>query len=443
MDLSFEKIKAYRNAYENRPALKAASLAISKQPVDEVAFDQNAANKVPHLYNHEIKTMKVTNQKHSGRCWLFAALNVLRERVAAKCDIEQFELSQNYMAFWDKVEKSNYVLESILNTLDQPNYSRLLDYILETGVQDGGQWDMFANLVKKHGVVPKSVMPETFLSENTRSINHTVNIKLRRAAAVMRGLHASGAGREELEKIQAETMDEIFSIMCAAFGCPPETFDWEYKNAKGDVIRIEGLTPISFFNDYIGFRFEDYISLINAPTKDKPYGKKYTVRYLGNVVGGDPVTYINTDMATMKKAIMKQIDAGETVWFGSDVGWFMDRTDGRMVMDVIDYSALFGGFDFSTTKEQKLDMRMSAMNHAMTICGYHDVNGIPQRFKIQNSWGDEKGDKGYYAMSDAWFDEFVYQALVRKEFLPEELVKAIDSEPIVLEPWDPMGTLAD
>lgn len=443
MKLTKEALAAYQNAYAASPVMKAASLAISKHPIDEVVFDQNAANSVSHLFNHHIPTMSATNQKGTGRCWLFAALNVMRERTAKACNIEQFELSQNYMAFWDKLEKSNYVLESILNTLDEAPYSRLLDYILQTGVQDGGQWDMFVNLVEKYGVVPQSAMPETFLSSSTRSVNRVVNIKLRRTAAVMRKMHAEGASRAELEQVQAEVMGEIYSILCASFGCPPEQFDWEYKNKDGQIVREEGLTPKTFFEKYVAFPFDEYASIINSPTKDKPYNSLYTVRFLGNIVGGRPVSYLNTDIETMKAAVVKQLEAGEIVWFGSDCGWYGDRETGKWVVDMTDYSPLFGGVRFDTTKEERLDMRLSAMNHAMAITGYHEVNGKPVRYRIENSWGTERADKGYYVMDDKWFDEFVFQAVVRKEYLPAELLAAEKTEPIVLDPWDPMGTLAE
>ncbi|MBQ3223578.1 MAG: C1 family peptidase [Clostridia bacterium] len=443
MKLTKEALAAYQKSYNENPAMKAASYAISKHPIDEVIFDQSAANSVSHLFNHLVPTMRATNQKGSGRCWLFAALNVMRERVAKEAGIEQFELSQNYMAFWDKLEKSNYVLESILETLDEAPYSRLLDYILQTGVQDGGQWDMFVSLVEKYGVVPQSAMPETFLSGNTRSVNRVINIKLRRTAAVMRKMHAEGASRADLEKVQAEVMDEIYSILCAAFGCPPTEFDWEYKNKEGAIVREAGLTPKAFFDKYVAFPFDEYASIINSPTADKPYNRAYTVRFLGNVVGGRPVSYLNTDIETMKAAVIKQINAGETVWFGSDCGWYGDREGGKWVVDMTDYGPLFGGMAFDTTKEERLDMRLSAMNHAMTITGYHEVDGKPVRYRIQNSWGEDRADKGYYVCDDKWFDDYVFQAVVRKEYLPAELLAAEGTEPIVLDPWDPMGTLAD
>ena len=387
--------------------------------------------------------MKVTNQKSSGRCWLFAALNLFREIAAKKMNVEFFELSQNFIAYYDKLEKANYFLDSIMQTLDLPKDDRMVTYIVSTGIQDGGQWDMMANLVKKYGLVPKAAMPETFQSENTRSLNAAINIKLRRAAAILRREYRGGASTEALNSICRETLADVHDMLTAGYGCPPESFDLEYKDKDDNFVRVAGLTPKTFFDQYIAFPFDEYTSVIHSPTDDKPFGRSYTVRFLGNVVGGDAISYLNADLPVMKKAIMETIDAGETVWFGSDVGWFMDRANGTLVNDLTDYSPLFGGMAFDTTKEEKLDYRMSAMNHAMTITGYHEVDGQPVRWKIQNSWGEDRGEKGYYMMTDEWFDNFVYQAVVKKSLLPAELVAQLEKPPITLDPWDPMGTLAD
>lgn len=443
MEITKDRLDSMKKKYASNPAMRAASLALALKPVDEVAFDSERAAACRYLFNHEVETMKVTNQKSSGRCWLFAALNLFRELAAKKMNVEFFELSQNYIAYYDKLEKANFFLDSIMKTLDAPKDDRLVSYIVSTGIQDGGQWDMMVNLVKKYGLVPKDAMPETFQSSNTRSLNRAMNVLLRRAAAILRREYRKGADKEALEKICAETLSNVHSLLTAGYGCPPEAFDLEYRDRDGKYVRAAGLTPKSFFDEYIAFPFDEYTSVIHSPTDDKPFGRGYTVRFLGNVVGGAPISYLNAEIDVMKKAIMTTIDAGETVWFGSDVGWFMNRESGALIKDLTDYSPLFGGIDFSTDKADKLDYRMSAMNHAMTITGYHEVDGKPVRWKIQNSWGDERGEKGYYMMDDQWFDNFVYQAVVKKSLLPASLVKALDDAPIVLDPWDPMGTLAD
>ena len=443
MQITSDMLTTMNDAYRANPVMKAAALAMGHQPLNEVVFNCENAAKGRFLFNHEVETMKVTNQKSSGRCWLFAALNLFREIAAKKMNVEFFELSQNFIAYYDKLEKANYFLDSIMQTLDLPKDDRMVTYIVSTGIQDGGQWDMMANLVKKYGLVPKAAMPETFQSENTRSLNAALNIKLRRAAAILRREYRGGASTEALNSICRETLADVHDMLTAGYGCPPESFDLEYKDKDDNFVRVAGLTPKTFFDQYIAFPFDEYTSVIHSPTDDKPFGRNYTVRFLGNVVGGDAISYLNADLSVMKKAIMETIDAGETVWFGSDVGWFMDRANGTLVNDLTDYSPLFGGMAFDTTKEEKLDYRMSAMNHAMTITGYHEVDGQPVRWKIQNSWGEDRGEKGYYMMTDEWFDNFVYQAVVKKSLLPAELVAQLEKPPITLDPWDPMGTLAD
>ena len=443
MVITKDVLSGMKHAYDKNPVMKAASLAIAKQPVDEVAFDRGVKNNVSFIFNHEVKTMAVTNQKSSGRCWLFAALNLFREIAAKKLNVGFFELSQNFIAYYDKLEKANYFLEAVMEIIGCPKDDRLYTHILQTGIQDGGQWDMMVNLVKKYGLVPKSAMPETFQSENTRSLNSAINILLRRAAAQMRHAYKNGADENELKRFADYTLESIHALLTAGYGCPPEKFDYEYIDKDGKYVRLENLTPESFFKDYIGFDFDSYISLIHSPTDDKPFERNYTVRFLGNVVEGAPVRYLNVDMDVIKNAVMRTIDSGESVWFGSDVGWFMERSDGLLLNNLTDLNTLFGGIDFETDKEDMLDARMSAMDHAMTITGYHEVNGKPVRWKIQNSWGSDKGDKGYYVMDDKWFDNFVYQAVVNRKYVPAEIENADSQETIVLDPWDPMGTLAE
>ena len=442
MIIDSERFSAMKAATAANPALKAAALAISRQPIDEVVYDGAKAWEGQYVFNHKVETMTVTNQKSSGRCWLFAALNLFREIAGKKMNVEQFELSQNYIAYWDKLEKANYFLDSIMKTLDAPKFDRVLDTVVITGIQDGGQWDMMANLVKKYGLVPKSAMPETFLSSNTRSLNRCINVKLRRTAAILRREYKNGAAEAQLNEIYAAALTDIQGILTAAYGVPPEKFDLEYYDKDKNFVRDADLTPKSFWDKYIAFPFDEYVSLINSPTDDKPFNKAYTIRFVGNVVEGDPVCYLNVDIDTIKKAVMQTIDAGEPVWFGSDVGWFMDRESGALLNDLTDYGPLFGGMEFKCSKEDKLDYRMSAMDHAMLITAYHEKDGTPIRWRIENSWGDEKADKGYFMMDDGWFDNYVYQAVIKKSLLSKELLAALEAEKQVLDPWDPMGTLA-
>lgn len=438
-----EFLQGCRQQYEGDPLLRAMTNALCKNAIETIACVPGAGQSTQFGFSIDIPTLPVTNQKKSGRCWLFAGLNLLRERVAAKCRLDDFELSQNYMAFWDKFEKINYFLEAMIDLAGQPVEDRVLTYLLQTGIGDGGQWDMFAALVEKYGVVPKAAMEETFQSSNTRNMNGQIDQALAGYAARLRRLHAQGAGREALEAEKAAMLRQMYGFLCTCFGQPPRTFDFEYVDRDKHRHLVPGLTPQQFMAEYVGMDLAQYASLINAPTTDKPYHRTYTVDYLGNVVGAAPIRYLNVEMDVLKQAIIRQLTAGEIVWFGSDVGKFGDRETGVWDDKAFDYEGAFG-IPFDLTKEEALDYRISAMNHAMAITGVNlDSDGRPTKWKIQNSWSDEHGHKGYYVMSDSWFDRFTYQAVIRQDLLDETLRQQLKQEPIHLHPWDPMGSLAD
>lgn len=437
-----DMLAEYSKSYNGNTQMQAMANALAKNDINAVTFDNRTLSRMQQKFSLEIETMKATNQKSSGRCWLFAGLNVLREIVSKKYNLEYFEFSQNYAAFWDKFEKINYFLESIAATAGDAVDSRLVHWILQTGIQDGGQWDMFVNLIEKYGVAPKESMPETHQSSNTGTMNRILNTKLRKDAAILRAMIGRGASGPEVKSARKAMLNAYYSFLCACFGEPPAEFEWEARDKDKKFIRFEKLTPEKFRDEYVGFLFDDYVSVINSPTADKPFGKTFTVRFLGNVVGGRDVVYLNTDIATMKKLALSQLRDGEVVWFGSDVGKYGDRDSGIWDSLSLDYNKAFG-MDFSITKQERLDYRDSAMNHAMVITGVNLHGEAADRWKIENSWGEEKGEKGYYMMSDAWFDEYVYQVVINKKHLPGELLSALKEKPMELQPWDPMGSLAN
>jgi bleomycin hydrolase len=372
---------------------------------------------------------------------MFAGLNVLKLEVAKRCNLKGFDLSQNYQMFWDKLEKSNYFLENILQTLDEDLGGRVVAWLLTAPLNDGGQWDMFVNLVDKYGVVPKDIMPETFHSKQSRGMNSIVTAKLREDAQRLRDEYSKGASREALRGEKQEMMQDIYTMLCHFLGEPPETFDFEYRDKDNAFHRDGGLSPKEFYRKYVGRDLTEYVSVINAPTADKPYGRTYTVQFLGNVAEGRPVRYLNVDSETLRQACLKQLEDGEVVWFGCDVGKMLDRDQGIMDMRLYDYAAALGvSFEFS--KAERLDYGESLMTHAMVFTGVNVVDGRPNRWKVENSWGTEPGKDGWFVMSDDWFDEYMYQAVVHRKHLSSDLMEALRGEPVVLPPWDPMGSLA-
>ena len=360
-----------------------------------------------------------------------------------KLNLKNMELSQSYPLFYDKLERANFFLENILATLDEPKEGRLLAYLLSDLMGDGGQWDMFRSLVAKYGVVPQDVMPESFSSSNTGKMNKLLRTKLRGYACELRAKAAAGASPEELRAAKDEMMATVYRMLCIALGKPPVRFTWETRDKDRNFIRIRDITPQEFFKQYIGWNLSDMVTVINAPTKDKPYGRTYTVRYLGNVRGGAyPVKYLNLPMDDLRDLTIRQLRDGRPVWFGSDVGQFSDRKGGYLTTDAYAVDELFST-DFPMTKEQRLDYGESLMTHAMVITGVDlDDEGKPVRWKVENSWGKDRGRDGYYVMSDEWFGEFSYQILLDRKYFTPEQAAAFDTDPIVLHPWDPMGSLA-
>lgn len=436
------QMNAWSDRYNASPERKLATLALSKSALNDVARVSPAAFTMRQKFSVDIKTMPATNQKSSGRCWLFAATNVLRERIAAEKNLKEFELSQSYLAFWDKFERANYFFESILETANLPTTDRTVCHILQTGVHDGGQWDMFANIVRKYGVVPKDAYDETHQSSNTNQMNYILNRNLKVGAVKLRNMVAAGESEEAILGEKNAMLAKIYAFLCSCYSEPPKSFDFEYVD-KDDAYHIErGYTPLTFAERYVGDLLDNVVSCIHAPTADKPYHQTFTVRLLGNVVGGKDVCHLNLPLDEFKAAVIAQLKAGKVVWFGSDVAHFGERKGGIWDDGSFDFE-LLTGLDLTIDKADALDYSFAAMNHAMVITGVNlDENGKPNRWKIENSWGDENGEKGYYVCSDSWFDQYVFQAAVEKTYLDEN-AKHADLAPITLEPWDPMGTLAD
>lgn len=440
MPVTERQLQVWSDAYAACPQRRLATRALSKCDLSDVAFVSAGAQAMRQKFSLEIETLEVTNQQSSGRCWLFAALNVLRERIAKEKSLEAFELSQSYLAFWDKFERCNYFLESILETAGLPTDDRTVAHILSTGVHDGGQWDMFVNVVRKYGVVPKDVFDETYQSSHTAAMNRVLNQSLKACAVRLRAMAAASEDEDALQAEKESMLGRIYGFLCSCYGEPPASFDFEFVD-KDKVYHIEkGLTPLGFCAKYVGDLLDRTVSIIHAPTQDKPYHKTYTVRFLGNVVGGGDVRHLNLTLDEFKGAILRQLEAGKVVWFGSDVGKYGERTLGLWDDGSYDYE-LLTGLELGLSKADGLDYGFSAMNHAMVITGVNLESGRPTRWKIENSWGDKNGQKGYYVCSDNWFDRFVYQAAVEREYLGD-LASLADQTPVVLAPWDPMGTLA-
>ena len=429
-------------AYEANPKFAAMENAISHNGLLSSLEKRSAAVENTPIFSLDLTKDKVSDQKASGRCWMFAALNTFRHKMIAGFQLEDFELSQAHTFFWDKYEKSNWFLEQVIATADQELTSRKVKFLLDTPQQDGGQWDMVVALFEKYGVVPKSVYPESISSSNSRELNQILNKLLRQDAQILRELVSEGANSAELQAKKEELLQEVFNFLAMNLGLPPRQFDFSYRDKDNHFHSESGLTPLTFYQKYVDLKLDDYVSIINAPTADKPYGRSYTVEMLGNVVGSKPVRYLNVEMDRLKELAITQMKAGETVWFGSDVGQSSNRKAGVMAEGMHDFTASMD-IRLTQNKAGRLDYSESLMTHAMVLTGVDlDENGRAKKWKVENSWGEKVGNKGYFVASDAWMGEYTYQIVVRKEFLTAAELAAYEAEPLVLAPWDPMGALA-
>ncbi|HEM5037737.1 TPA: aminopeptidase C [Streptococcus suis] len=440
LDFDFTE-RLYANYLAN-PSLQATENAVSHNGLLKSLETRQSAIDNDYVFSIDLTKDAVSNQKASGRCWMFAALNTFRHKLISDFKLENFELSQAHTFFWDKYEKSNWFLEQIIATADQEIGSRKVKFLLDTPQQDGGQWDMVVALFEKYGVVPKSVYPESISSSASREFNQYLNKLLRQDAQILRDLLAKGASSKEVQIQKENLLQEIFNFLAVNLGLPPRSFDFAYRDKDNVYHRDTNVTPQAFYEKYVGLKLSDYVSIINAPTTDKPYNKSYTVELLGNVVGAPAVRYLNVEMNRFKELAIAQLKAGESVWFGSDVGQSSNRQTGIMATNTYDFSSGLG-IHFHQDKAGRLDYSESLMTHAMVLTGVDlDDNEQPLKWKVENSWGDKVGDKGYFVASDSWMDEYTYQIVVRKEFLTQEELAAYQAQPQVLAPWDPMGALA-
>lgn len=429
-NIEINELENLQKGFKNKQSYKILRNALSKCVLTDVINVNERKLQNVFKFETEIKTLPACNQKASGRCWIFAGLNILRENANKKINAENFELSQNYIAFYDKLEKINLSLEYLIELRNLNSDDRLYKWVLQNTFCDGGQWDMFVEIVKKYGVVPKNAMQETYQSSNTKETNFLIKSIINKFAIESKKID----NLESLRKYKDSVIEKVYEILCMSFGEPIEKFDFEYKDKDGKYHLDTNLTPKKFYDKYISLNLDDYVSIINAPTKDKPFYQTFTVNYLGNVYG-KKVKYLNIPMNEFVDLCKCQLKNNELVWFGSDCSKYGDRIEGIWDDKQYDYS-LFD-IDLSMTKEEMLDFGHSAMNHAMVISGFSR-----DKWKIENSWGTDRGDKGYFIMSDTWFENYVYQAVINKKYLSDEQLKALDKKEVELNPWDPMGSLA-
>ena len=434
-----KQIESMRAEFDGDPSAKVAPNAVTGNNVAAVSLRRDLVQEVDFTFSTKLDDWKATNQKSSGRCWLFATLNLFRPGTMKKMNVKEFEFSQAHIHFWDKFERSNHFLEAIIETSDRAVDDRTIHFLLSDPIGDGGQWNMAMNLIRKHGLVPKSAYPESNSSSSTRWMNSILKDILRSTASEIREIIGSGGTVEDARTHKESRMKDIWRVLCIHLGTPPESFDWQWRDKDKEFHRRGKITPQEFAEEFVDIDWEDYVCIVNDPRNE--YYRTYTVEYLQNVAGGPPVVYLNVPSDEMKSITQKILEDGLPVWMGCDVGKQMDRKRGLWDANLFETNELYG-VDYGMSKADRLRYGQTMMTHAMLFTGVDVVDGKPRRWRVENSWGDDSGEKGFYTMNDSWYDEHMFEIATARKYLSEKMLDGLETEPTVLDAWDPMGSLA-
>ncbi|MEC7406601.1 MAG: C1 family peptidase [Candidatus Thermoplasmatota archaeon] len=434
-----KQIESMRAEFDGDPSAKVAQNAVTGNNVASVSLRRDLVQEVDFTFSTKLDDWKATNQKSSGRCWLFATLNLFRPGTMKKMNVKEFEFSQAHIHFWDKFERSNHFLEAIIETSDRAVDDRTIHFLLSDPIGDGGQWNMAMNLIRKHGLVPKSAYPESNSSSSTRWMNSILKDILRSTASELREIIGSGGTVEDARTHKESRMKDIWRVLCIHLGTPPESFDWQWRDKDKEFHRRGKITPQEFAEEFVDIDWEDYVCIVNDPRNE--YYRTYTVEYLQNVAGGPPVVYLNVPSDEMKSITQKILEDGLPVWMGCDVGKQMDRKRGLWDANLFETNELYG-VDYGMSKADRLRYGQTMMTHAMLFTGVDVVDGKPRRWRVENSWGDDSGEKGFYTMNDSWYDEHMFEIATARKYLSEKMLDGLETEPTVLDAWDPMGSLA-
>lgn len=423
--------------FVNTPKSDVLSRIITQNGINPAAEDPNAAVRLNPVFSVDLQTGSATNQKQSGRCWLFSLVNTLRHGFAKKYKVKDFNLSQKYLFFWDKIERANIYYSRMIATADRPANDREVAFYLGMPGEDGGQWAMAAALVQKYGVVPVSDYPETSNVENTAAFDAVMNRKLRIDGMQLRNMVNAGKSDEEIEAARKHMLDDVYHIVAYSFGEPPTQVDFAYRDDDKKYHKVTGLTPQEFYAQYFDVDLDDYVVIANSPDKD--YDKRYSLPSQDNVQGGKHIEFLNLPMTELTRTAIAQLKDGEGVWFGNDVLEQMDRKKGYLDSHLYRYSELFA-VDLGMTKAQRLEYHQAEVSHAMTLTGVDlDDQDQPTKWKVENSWGDKNGEKGYFTMSPDWMDDYVYEVVVRKKYLTTKQQALLKQAPIELPAWDSLA----
>lgn len=432
-------LKNFEKRYQKNINNKIIENSIIKNGIRMSSLNNDVVKKHNFEFSVETKLGAITNQKNSGRCWIFASLNMARLSIMKELNVESIELSQNYIAFYDYLEKANRYLNFIVEKgLSLDTNDRMFCYYNDSPVDDGGYYEWFSDLIKKYGICTKSAMPETFQSESTSSMFKEINWRLKAYVAKMRIIfNEQNKITSEIEELKEKALEDVYNILVKSLGIPPKEFTFEYHD-KDKKYHFISETPASFYEKYVKNTLDDMITIISDPREKYPYNRLLHSNYVKNMYEGTGINKLNVSIETQKQAIINSLKDGNAVWFGCDVGTYSDNKLGIMDNDLFITDLTLPKI-LSFSKKEKFELRASFISHAMNLVGVDlDKNEQPINWKVENSWGDEVGKKGIFSMSDAWFTEYNYEAIVNKKYLPEEALRGLNEEAIELEPFDPI-----
>lgn len=435
-ELTLQELDEFSKEFNADPQNQVIARAAQRSGVLEASYNERVQGELTRVFSTELDTDNVTNQKHSGRCWLFSALNITRHFFGKKYKAKSFTFSQAYNFFWDKIERANIFYDQVLKNADKPLDSREVKADLDFAGSDGGQFHMAAALIAKYGVVPSYAMPENANTNDTTGFATALGDKLKKDTLVLRKLKQEGKD-EEIEKTRKKFLSEVYRMTAIAVGEPPKKFDLEYRDDDKKYHLEKNLTPTEFLHKYLGdLDFDDYVVLTNAP--DHEYNKLYGLPGEDNVEGSYRIKLLNVPMEYLSQAAISQLKDGEAVWFGNDVLRQMDRKTGYLDTNLYKLNDLFG-VNLDMSKADRLRTGVGMVSHAMTLVGVDEDNGDIRQWKVENSWGDKSGAKGYYVMNSDWFNDYVYEVVVHKKYLTAEQKKLAEGKITDLPLWDSLA----
>lgn len=426
-----DMLNQIKSSYKHTPADKAIYNAMAETSIAVLAKNHENLANFDTNFTNKVVSHGITDQQQSGRCWLFTGLNVLRAQMMAKYGLDEMEFSQNYCFFYDQLEKANLFLQGIIDTREKPMDDKMVEWLFRNPISDGGQFTGISDVIGKYGVVPSSVMPETYSSENTSQIARLVGLKLREFGLQLRDEAAKGVKVSALEAKKTEMLSTVYRMLALAFGEPVERFTWTMNGETKEY------TPQSFYQEYLGNDLtNNYVMLMNDPSRE--YYKCYEIDFDRHVYDGKNWTYVNLPVEDIKAMAIESIKDSTMMYFSCDVAKFLDSKRGTLDLKNFDYESLMGT-TFGMNKKQRVQTFASGSSHAMTLMAVDlDKDGKPKKWMVENSWGAEAGYKGHLIMTDEWFDEYMFRLVVEKKYVPEKVLNILKQKPIRLPAWDPM-----